>query len=609
MSISFGGTDIPVCEFPNTASNLTDKNVCATMKKCCIPWYNAVTMSSFHHIVGASVNPFGDLILSSEVAETSFHDELTEKKHSPNESVECAKPTVLAANTLFPMFVKLEQFRLLIVGGGAVGLEKLSAVLANSPQTPITVVAREILPNLRALAADKANVQLVERVFRESDLDNHDFVIAATDDKALHHDIRRLARERRLLVNVADTPDLCDFYLSSIVQKGDLKIAISTNGKSPTLGKRLKEILNDVIPSDIHQTLQNLAVIRGRLDGSFAEKVQRMNEVTAALVEESPSLWLPPLSSGSKSLSVEAGSLRLRWTPLTIGISGVFVLTLMFLGHLLFQLVPTEAVSEYASGLAVQIDVQVLTYIGIGFLAQMIDGAFGMAYGPTTTSFLMAMGISPAIASATLHTAEVFAAGTASVSYYRHKNINFTLFKLLVLAGIIGAILGASLLSFVSKEQLNIVKPLVALYTLSLGVIVIRRALVSRTIRPKKNIRLIPAVGFVGSFFDSIGGGGWGAIVTSSLVALGRDVRYAIGSAHLAKFVVATTSTITFVLLLGFHHWLIVAGVVAGSMLAAPFSVMIGNRIPKRKGLIIVGVLVIVLSLRTILRSFGIPVW
>ena len=565
-------------------------------------------MSSFHHIVGASVNPFGDLILSSEVAEQThiaqtYDESGTDRASSHNHTQTLPSPFV-PTNTLFPMFVKLEQFRLLIVGGGAVGLEKLSAVLANSPQTPITLVGREILPNLRALAADKANVQLVERMFSENDLDNHDFVIAATDDKALHHDIRRLAHERRLLVNVADTPDLCDFYLSSIVQKGDLKIAISTNGKSPTLGKRLKEILNDVIPSDIHQTLQNLAAIRGKLDGTFAEKIERMNAVTAALVEESP---LPLLSR--KSVSVEAGSVRLRWTPLTVGISGVFVLTLMFLGHLLFQLVPTEAVSEYASGLALQIDVQVLSYIGIGFLAQMIDGAFGMAYGPTTTSFLMAMGISPAVASATLHTAEVFASGTASVSYYRHKNINLKLFKLLVFGGIIGAIAGASLLSFVSKEQLGIVKPLVALYTLTLGFITIRRALSSHIRHKKQNVRLIPGIGFVGSFFDSIGGGGWGAIVTSSLVAFGRDVRYAIGSAHLAKFFVATTSAITFVLLIGFHHWLIVAGVILGSMLAAPFSVMIGNRIPKRNGLIIVGVLVIVLSVRTILRSFGIPVW
>ena len=514
-------------------------------------------------------------------------------------------------NTLFPMFVKLEQFRVLIVGGGNVGLEKLNAILGNSPKTAVTLVGREISESVRLLAAKYENVRLLEKTFETHDLDNHDFVIAATDDRALHHEIRRLAHERRLLVNVADTPDLCDFYLSSIVQKGDLKIAISTNGKSPTLGKRLKEILNDVIPSDIHQTLQNLAAIRGKLNGTFAEKIERMNAVTAALVEESPieKSPQPPLSRGRKNVSVESGSLLLRPTPLTIGLAGVFVFALMFLGHLLFELVPTKVVSEYASGLAVQIDVQVLTYIGIGFLAQMIDGAFGMAYGPTTTSFLMAMGISPAIASATLHTAEVFAAGTASVSYYRHKNINFKLFKLLALAGIVGAILGASLLSFVSKEQLGVVKPLVALYTLSLGLIVIRRAFASHTIRPKKNIRLIPAVGFVGSFFDSIGGGGWGAIVTSSLVALGRDVRYAIGSAHLAKFVVATTSAVTFVLLIGFHHWLIVAGVVLGSMIAAPFSVMIGNRIPRRNGLIIVGVLVITLSLRTILRSFGVPMW
>ncbi len=497
------------------------------------------------------------------------------------------------SNTLFPMFLKLEQFRLLIVGSGNVGLEKLNVVLANSPQTSVTIVAKEISPSVRSVAAGRDSVRLLEKSFDENDLDGHDFVIAATDDRALHHDIRRLARERRLLVNIADTPDLCDFYLSSVVQKGDLKIAISTNGKSPTLGKRLKEILNDVIPSDIHQTLQNLAIIRSNLNGSFAEKVQRMNEVTA------------PMTSNYSAPK----ELRLRWTPFTISIVGLFALALMFLGHLLFRLVPTEALNEYASGLAVQIDVQVLTYIAIGFLAQMIDGAFGMAYGPTTTSFLMAMGISPAIASATLHTAEVFAAGTASVSYYRHKNINFKLFKLLAVAGVVGAILGASLLSFVSKDQLSIVKPLVALYTLTLGMVVIRRALSSGAHRPKKNVRLIPAVGFVGSFFDSIGGGGWGAIVTSSLVALGRDVRYAIGSAHLAKFVVATTSAITFVLLLGFHHWLIVAGVVAGSMLAAPFSVMIGNRIPKRKGLIIVGALVIVLSLRTILRSFGAPVW
>jgi hypothetical protein len=544
---------------------------------------------------------------TTQVRTTGSHSTTT-----PNDS------RTASTNTLFPIFVKLEQFRVLIVGGGAVGLEKLSAVIANSPQTPITLVAREISQAVREYAAQQGSVRLLEKEFDDHDVDNHDIVIAATDDKALHRHIRALARERRLLVNVADTPELCDFYLSSVVQKGDLKIAISTNGKSPTLGKRLKEILNEVIPSDIHQTLQHLAAIRATLNGTFADKVRYMNEVTAPLVGKP----LAGKTFAGKSFIAKpfvahpgtSKTLLLRWTPLTVLLACAFVVGLMALGHVLFRLVPTEVVSEYARGLAVQVDVNVLYYIGIGFLAQMIDGAFGMAYGPTTTAFLMAMGISPAVASATLHSAEVFAAGTASVSYYQHKNINRKLFLLLVFTGVVGAIGGASVLSFVSKEQLGVVKPLVALYTLTLGGIVIHRAVALRRSRQhrsgiSKNTRLIPVVGFVGSFLDSIGGGGWGAIVTSSLAAMGRDVRYTIGSAHLAKFFVALTSTLTFVLLIGFHHWLIVAGVVAGSMLAAPLSVMIGNRIPKRQGLMMVGVLVIALSVRTLLRSFGVPVW
>ncbi len=530
---------------------------------------------------------------------------------NPSGEVVFADPTdhkisVNQTNTLFPIFVKMEQFAVLIVGGGAVGLEKLHAVLGNSPQTSITLVAREISQDVREFANTFSQVRLVEKTFEESDLHHQQFVIAATDDKTVNAQICVAARARGVLVNVADTPDLCDFYLSSIVQKGDLKIAISTNGKSPTLGKRLKEILTDVIPSDIQTTLHNLSTIRSRLDGSFADKVKHLNEITAVLVEQKRDEQKQPRDVSA--LVIERNIVHLTWNPATIALAAVFVLTLMVLGHLLFQLVPTAALNEYASGLAVQVDVNVLYYIGIGFLAQTIDGAFGMAYGPTTTSFLMAMGIPPAVASATLHTSEVFAAGVASIAYKRHKNINFKLFKLLVVSGIIGAVVGSSLLSFVSKEQLGIVKPLVALYTLILGGIIIRRALSRQQRYKKQNPRFIPAIGFVGSLFDSIGGGGWGAIVTSSLVAFGRDLRYSIGSAHLAKFFVATASTITFVVLIGFHHWLIVAGVIVGSMLAAPISVTLGNKIPKRTGLTIVGVMVILLSIRTLLRSFGVGI-
>lgn len=189
-------------------------------------------------------------------------------------------------NRLFPVFIKLETLDVLLVGGGNVGLEKLSAILVNSPATRVTVVADRFLPELKALAAAHVGVILVERLFEFEDLNEKDLIILATDNKALHENIKRVAGERRILTNVADTPDLCDFYLGSIVQKGDLKIAISTNGKSPTVAKRLREFLTDVIPDDIQKTLENLTAVRERIKGDFAEKVRRLNELTEGLVKK-----------------------------------------------------------------------------------------------------------------------------------------------------------------------------------------------------------------------------------------------------------------------------------------------------------------------------------
>ena len=149
-------------------------------------------------------------------------------------------------NRLFPVFVKLERLRLLIVGGGKVCLEKLQAVLQNSPATPLTVVAPEISAPVRALAALHPNIRLLERPYHPSDLEYADIAIVAVNDREISESVARDAKINGVLVNVADTPDLCDFYLSSIVRKGNLKIAISTNGKSPTIAKRLKEEIGGI---------------------------------------------------------------------------------------------------------------------------------------------------------------------------------------------------------------------------------------------------------------------------------------------------------------------------------------------------------------------------
>ena len=146
-----------------------------------------------------------------------------------------------SSNLLFPVFLKLEQLRLVIVGGGKVGLEKLHAVLHNSPETRVTLIAREVSDAVWQLAKEYPSVTILEKSYDTKDLQEADLVIVAVNDIPLAERIRYDANERNLLVNVADKPELCDFYLSSIVKKGNLKIAISTNGKSPTIAKRLKE--------------------------------------------------------------------------------------------------------------------------------------------------------------------------------------------------------------------------------------------------------------------------------------------------------------------------------------------------------------------------------
>ncbi len=187
-------------------------------------------------------------------------------------------------NTLYPVFLKLNKLDLLIVGGGNVGLEKVSFILKNSPDAQITMIATFFLEELTHLVKNY-NVKLVEREFINSDLEGRDVVICATDNFELHQHIVALNKQTKILTNVADTPELCDFYLGSIVSRGDLKIAISTNGKSPTLGKRIRQYLEDALPNNTQSIINGLKSFRDTLKGDFASKVNALNEVTKQLSE------------------------------------------------------------------------------------------------------------------------------------------------------------------------------------------------------------------------------------------------------------------------------------------------------------------------------------
>jgi uncharacterized protein len=194
--------------------------------------------------------------------------------------------TATTANHLFPVFLKLEEMEVLLVGGGKVALEKLQTLVGNAPATRIEIVAERVKEEVRMLASAYSTVRIREKRFEESDLNGKDLAIVAVDDPLTSAHISTLAQAKKIWVNVADTPAQCDFYLGSIVQKGALKIAISTNGASPTMARRLREVLTDALPDQLDEVINQLQAIRQQLKGDFAYKVQALNSITEVLVRK-----------------------------------------------------------------------------------------------------------------------------------------------------------------------------------------------------------------------------------------------------------------------------------------------------------------------------------
>jgi len=191
-------------------------------------------------------------------------------------------------NNLYPVFLKLKVLRVLIVGGGNVALEKISLMLKSSPDASIRLVADTIQDAIRELAVQHPKVKLIQRKFKLWDLFGKDLVLVATDNYATNLRIRKWAHYKGVLVNVADTPELCDFYLGSIITKGNLKVAISTNGKSPTMAKRMREYFEEVLPENMDDLLDNMNKMRDQMKGDLRQKTDALNEVTSAWLSEKP---------------------------------------------------------------------------------------------------------------------------------------------------------------------------------------------------------------------------------------------------------------------------------------------------------------------------------
>jgi len=489
-------------------------------------------------------------------------------------------------NNLFPIFLKLEDLYVLLVGAGNVGLEKLSAIVSNAPETRVLVVAPDINEGVRNLAAKHSTIQLELREYTIQDLDPVNLVITAVGDPVLSEQIRSDARERGKLVNAADKPELCDFYLGSIVKKGNLKIAISTNGKSPTIAKRLREVFNEVIPDELDEVLKNMHVIRNRLNGDFAGKVSKLNNITRDLA----------LKSNLDSKKGEK-----TWKRIATYCLAAFCF--MILGHVLLSFVPFQSLITSIKSIPGQIEPIFYWMIAAGFAAQLVDGALGMGYGVTCTTILLSLGVNLPVISGSIHTAEMFSSGMSGYSHYKFGNVNKKLFKALLIPGIIGAVIGAYALSKFGTEYADYIRPLLAAYTLFLGVKIIYGAF--RKSKPQK-IKRVGWLAGAGGFLDSFGGGGWGPLVTSTLISKGRTPKYVIGSVSISEFFVTFASALTFFSMLGVSHWQVIVGLVAGGVIAAPIAARLAGRLPLKTMFISVGSLVIFWSLRILLKALGV---
>ncbi len=242
----------------------------------------------------------------------------------------------------------------------------------------------------------------------------------------------------------------------------------------------------------------------------------------------------------------------------------------------------------------------IFVFVLVGFVAQMIDGALGMAYGVSSNTFLLSLGLPPASASASVHMAEVFTTGVSGISHWRLRNIDTSLAKKLIIPGVLGGVSGAYILTSIDGDLL---KPWISAYLLVMGMVILVKAF-NRDQEKRGEIKQISLLGLIGGFFDAIGGGGWGPVVTTTLVARGNHPRATIGTVNFSEFFVTFAQSVTFILALNFRdYWQIIVGLLVGGVLAAPIAAYATKRLPLKFLMILVGVIIILVSLRTILLA------
>lgn len=249
-------------------------------------------------------------------------------------------------------------------------------------------------------------------------------------------------------------------------------------------------------------------------------------------------------------------------------------------------------------------DLSIFVFIIFGFIAQMIDGSLGMAYGVSANSFLLTVGLSPAVASASVHASEIVTTLVSGISHWKVGNIDRRMLLRLLIPGVIGGALGAYILTTLDG---NLIKPYISIYLLIMGIRILYKAFKPTEEHDKEpKAGLLVALGLAGGVCDAIGGGGWGPVVTSTLISTGHSPRKTIGSVNFSEFFVTLAESLVFILTIGLTNWKIISGLLIGGVIAAPLGALVTKKLPTKLIMIIVGCLIIFLQLRTLyLLWFG----
>jgi uncharacterized membrane protein YfcA len=455
--------------------------------------------------------------------------------------------------SLFPVYLKLDQLHVLLVGGGESAAKQLSTLLSYAPNLSISIVGETIFDEIKSYEK-YPQITIHQRKFLPEDVEQKDMVVIAVSDNLTASYIRLIAKVQNLWVHVVDNPSLSDFQLGTPLQDEYLSTRTTPQTSTPT-------------------------------------------KVFNTPIKKFPQLYR---SSKSTVNDTDNSILDVNWRKVITYSALAFAL--MLIGHFIFSYIPLQAIADGTVKWYGTLDKNIHWMIIAGFVAQLVDGALGMGYGVTSTTILLSTGTNPAAISGSIHTAEIFASGASGYSHYRFGNVNKKLFKALLIPGVVGAILGAVLLVQLGDSHLSYIRPILAAYTLFLGIRILLTAFRKPT--QQKKFKRHGWLAGIGGFLDSFGGGGWGPIVTTTLITKGRSPRYVIGSVSITEFFVTLASAFTFFTFLGVTHWQVIVALIIGGLAAAPIAARLTGKLPKKTSFILLGTLVIFWSLKILITIF-----